>query len=271
MAQKNKDASPQFQTDSEWQAQRKKRKRAVKRRRRIIRIACVLVLLAVAAAVCVRVFFVAKNINVINDTPYSSEELLDAVGFSVGSSLLSINSSSVMQKLSDYPYVEEATVKISFPSDITFTFVSAVAVYSFDLGGSYAYLDKNLKVLQISDQDDPSLISVSGIVPQDYSPGDVLDNSNALELDIFSELVAVLSDMGWAEHVTSLDFTKTYNIRITVYDIITVELGTGEDLDKKLTNAKTVYKLNDPSRPAIINAKDYLKCRYSAVQPQSGT
>ena len=266
----NTEVTSEEQREKEWQERRRKRKKAVKRRRMFIRLFFVVVLLAAAAAICVKVFFVAKNITVKNDTPYSSEELLDAVGFSVGSSLLSIDSSSVMQKLADYPYVKDASVKISFPSDITFTFVSAVPRYCFEIGDSYAYLDENLKVLEVADEDDSSLISVRGITPGDFKPGDVLDNSYALELDVFDELIDVLADVGWAEHVTDIDFTKTYNIRIVVYGIITVELGTGEDLDKKLNNAKKVYEMNDPSRAAVINAKDYLKCRYSVSQPESG-
>lgn len=241
----------------------KKLGKKVKRKR--IRIIITGLLITVAAAVVIivliNIFFVVKNIETDNNTIYDTQELIDASEIT-GTSIFGANGNNVYEKIYlEYPYVSSVETEIFFPDRVKISFYGTTAVMCVKgEGDKYIILDKDLKVLEEVSAPREDLIIVAGTEFSDYCSGEKLNNYSSdgrLISEIFTNLELYFTDI----NIKSIDITKKYAMEI-ILDNITIEIGNGEDIDKKMKMARKVYDDNNPDEKAVINVKDYTKGRY---------
>lgn len=241
--------------------------RRMKRRRRlrIIQLSIVAVIFVIIVVILINVFVVAKTIVIQNNTPYTVQELMDGIGYHIGNGLYSVSSEKATEKISQRnPYVKKVTIDYTFPSTAYISFEKSEAIFCIeDEKGTYVYLDSNLKVLQVSDELEPEHIFVSGIVVKDYAVGQVLKNDEeTMDVQLLHTVFEGISSGGLSDIVTGIDLSKKYDVKFTINHLILIELGSSEDIDKKIETAKLILERNDMQKKARINVKNYQRGKY---------
>lgn len=259
----NKNRSSHSQMD-------KLNRRAKRRRRlRIIQFSFLAVIVLIIAAIVINLLVVVKNMTVENNTPYSTDELLNQMGYHTGSGLYSINSEKALKLLSDkYPYIKSVSVQQHFPTGVSICFEKGAAAFCVTSSdGKYVYLNQDLKVLQIADEADTQAVSVLGFTVDQAVVGQVIENSDeTMDVELLQEVYAGVVAEGLQQQLTEIDLTKNYDVKLTVNGLISIEIGTSENIQKKLQTAKLILQRNDPTKKARINVKNFEQGRYTELE-----
>lgn len=263
--------SADFNKNRSSHSQMDKLNRRAKRRRRlrIIQFSFLAVIVLIIAAIVINLLVVVKNMTVENNTPYSTDELLNQIGYHTGSGLYSINSEKALKLLSDkYPYIKSVSVQQHFPTGVSICFEKGAAVFCVTASdGKYVYLNQDLKVLQIADEADAQAVSVLGITVDQAVVGQVIENSDeTMDVELLQEVYAGIVAEGLQQQLTAIDLTKNYDVKLTVNGLISIEIGTSENIQKKLQTAKLILQRNDPTKKARINVKNFEQGRYTELE-----
>lgn len=263
--------SADFNKNRSSHSQMDKLNRRAKRRRRlrIIQFSFLAVIVLIIAAIVINILVVVKNMTVENNTPYSTDELLNQMGYHTGSGLYSTNSEKALKLLSDkYPYIKSVSVQQHFPTGVSICFEKGTAVFCVTSSdGKYVYLNQDLKVLQIADEADAQAVSVLGITVDQAVVGQVIENSDeTMDVELLQEVYAGVVAEGLQQQLTEIDLTKNYDVKLTVNGLISIEIGTSENIQKKLQTAKLILQRNDPTKKARINVKNFEQGRYTELE-----
>lgn len=263
--------SADFNKNRSSHSQMDKLNRRAKRRRRlrIIQFSFLAVIVLIIAAIVINLLVVVKNMTVENNTPYSTDELLNQMGYHTGSGLYSINSEKALKLLSDkYPYIKSVSVQQHFPTGVSICFEKGAAVFCVTSSdGKYVYLNQDLKVLQIADEADAQAVSVLGITVDQAVVGQVIENSSeTMDVELLQEVYDGVVAEGLQQQLTEIDLTKNYDVKLTVNGLISIEIGTSENIQKKLQTAKLILQRNDPTKKARINVKNFEQGRYTELE-----
>lgn len=241
-----------------------------KRRRRRNRLACAAVLF-VAAAVCVTlsltVFFKIETVTVSGNSRYTPEEIIAASGIQPGENLFLTNVEEAAARIeSQKPYIRTAVVQRRLPAAIEITVEpTEVAALGIRTDGGYILLDTGLKVLENGTGGLPDGVpelrvgtvssSEDGAQVQVETP-DVLDTLDSL-------LTAM--DQAGISGITLYDLTDPEDILLTYDGRLDVQVGSTDNLPKKMAMLAEVIHRNDETDPqrsgtidVRVNGKAYL-------------
>lgn len=216
--------------------QRKKKKRSTGFWPKLLTMAAVVA----AVVLCIAIFFKVGSVTVTGNVRYSAEEVIAASGIETGSNLLMVNRSNASaQILARLPYVTEARVRRTLPDSVSIevTECSAAAVVSDAYGGAWL-LAPDGRLLEQADgemaQRYPRLTGVTAAEPQAgavLTPG---EGESATAATV-SAVLGALADSSVAGQIVSIDFEKSYAIRMMYGELYEINLGGTDDLAYKFS------------------------------------
>ena len=126
----------------------RRRKRSKKKYTLYYLLALVL-MLCVGMALSLTVFFKIESIQVVGDTRYAKEELIDAAGISVGENLFRVSKKNASEKLiAGYPYIAQIRLQRVLPNALLLHVTEAEAKAAVETGQAYTLLDARARVLE---------------------------------------------------------------------------------------------------------------------------
>lgn len=241
-----------------------------RRRRRLLRFAFLSVFLAAAGAVLINFFFIISVISIDNNTRYDSIELLEGCNLNIGNGLFTFNRDSLKKSITiEYPYVKSMDIKIRLPDKLEVKVLSTEPYIAIKLDDSnYLYLDSDLKVLEKTTNYNivPNLLIIVGLDITEYDIGLPLNEDINIEVDTVKNIIASLKEYNLVDGLTLLDFTKKYNLYFILEDRINVEIGNGEDLDKKINLLVNIMERNKNYEKMVINVRNYKEGRCRIIE-----
>jgi hypothetical protein len=179
--------------------------------------------------------------------------------------------------------VKNVTFSIAFPDRLNISVEGATAKYSVSSNGVYLCLDGDFKVLEITPSPVEGVLKIDGIEfasdtaaqngsgedeaqEKSYMLGKTIDLNENIDVSILADLLDTLEKYDLSQRVTYIDFSKKYNLVFYLDDIIEVELGTSEDLDKKTGMLLEILSRNPSDRRAVINVRNPGEGRYRALE-----
>lgn len=258
------------QQPSRDEVRRRHAQKMQKRRRRRRRLACAAVLL-VAVAVCVvlslTVFFKIETVTVTGDSRYTAEEIISASGIQVGQNLFLTNVEEAAAQIeSQKPYIRTAVVRRKLPATIEITVEpTATAALGVRTDGGYILLDTGLKVLENGSGDLPDGVAELRVGTITASAdGTVVQAETPNVLDTLSSLLAAMDQAG-VSGITLYDLTNPEDILLTYDGRLDVQVGSTDNLAKKMAMLAEVIRRNDETDPQRsgtidlrVNGKAYL-------------
>lgn len=234
-----------------------------KRRARLLLFITLSLVFVFIFALVFNLIFKVDNLTVVNNTEYSDEELIAASGFSEGTPMLFLHESSVSENVSlKLPYVESVHLEKNWPTSVTATFNAAVPKYIMEIGeSSYLIVSEGLKVLGTANSFEEGYVPIKGISVETYESGKKLSETANIEIGLLVEITNCLKSGGLYDRLTSVDFTKKHNYIIVLDSAVTVELGTSDDLDKKVDKLREILTRNSGHTKMNISVRDYTSGR----------
>ena len=138
----------------------------IRRNRRVKTFIKLILLLAVIAGIIIYLMlspiFNIKNINVEGNTSISSEQIISLSKVQKETNLFKVSNKDTISAIKENPYVRTVEIRRTLPDTITFVITERVATYMLEYGGSYAYIDNQGYILEISANPKEGLSKITG-------------------------------------------------------------------------------------------------------------
>ena len=224
-------------------------------RRRIFYFLVALILIAAVGIVCVVLFFNLKTVDIRGNSHYSSEEILEACGFTPNTNLFGLKTEQIEAAIiRACPYIREVSFRRILPSTLLITVSEDAPRYCAEIYGSWFLLSENLRVIsrhtyyeevEVLDLDAPITYLILSDV--DYAVvGERIRFPKDSYLDYLTAFLKELASLPFYEKVDCIDARDRYHLALYASGgRFYVELGNSESLDTKLRFVARV--IEDPS------------------------
>ena len=213
-----------------------------RRRRRIATGLFVAVVLAAGLFASLRVLLKVDTITVTGETPYTPEQIINALPFEVGDSMLTISGTQTADKLMQtLPYLEQVNVIRRLPDSVELEVTAAQETYYVNSLSGWAVLSSGFKVLRVTMEEPAGLIAIGGVEADNPVPGTAMALMEEDRQDALQKLITALENTQFPA-ISRIDMESVYDMSVQ-YGAVRVVVGTVNELEEKLEWAK--YLLED--------------------------
>ena len=240
---------------------------STRRRRRspLARLLTTLVILGILF-VGISVFFRVQEFEVIGETRYSSQEIIDASGIDHRSHLFLLSPASASSALREnLPFIETAQITRRFPNRVEIRVAETVAIAFLQVGAEVILLDRQCKVLELASHVPIGSIRVLGVeISEPPQAGRILilGEEQRHTLYYLQDILNLLFSLGLYENIVSLDMGELLNPILNYEDRLEIHLGPNRNLANKMNllvgileyleaDAVGIIDLINPERPAF--------------------
>lgn len=185
----------------------------------------VLILGAVAAA-CI-IFFRVSQIEVLGNSRYTVQEIIDIAGVKPGDNLFAVRSGRISQRLqSRLPYVRSVSVRRRLPNTLTITVTEGQALAAVAHEGKWWLLDEDGKLLEQASSPGGAA-PVTGVTPLAPAVGTYLaaGEEEAPRVERLRELLGGLAKNGLAGRLDRVDLAEDYRLTFSLDERFTVHIS----------------------------------------------
>jgi cell division protein FtsQ len=209
-------------------------RRKTQNKRRASKIYLFLAVGAVIAAIvlALTVFFNVNEIEVRGNSRYSSEQVIEYSGISIGDNLLLMDKFSSADSIrKNLLYIGGVEIRRSFPDKIIINVTEISVAAAFDAGGAYWLCDSGGILLELSQSLPDGAAADTGAELEKPAPGSVFQTSDGTKQQPLEQLFKALENNNLFGSVYSIDISKIYDIKINYMDRYEIAFGKTEDLD----------------------------------------
>lgn len=228
---------------------------AKKRRRKILAMysSMVVIILMIAAVLCLTVFFKIDSINVEGETRYSTEEIIEASGITVGTNLLLCNTEPGKEVITkNFPYIESVSIKKNPFNSVTIYVEEAKPTTAIETNGNFYILSAKGKIIEILDNNKYNVPLIKGAELKKTELSATIEYKLASMGNIINEVTKALENNDITK-VSTINVTNPSNIKLSYDKRLTIILGIPENIDYKVETAKVIIdqKLEKDSKGTI--------------------
>ena len=219
----------------------------IKKNRKVKTIIKLILLLAVIVGLIIYLMlspiFNIKNINVEGNASISSEQIISLSKVQKETNLFKVSNKDTTASIKENPYVKSVEIRRTLPDTITFVITERVATYMLEYGGSYAYIDNQGYILEISANTKEGLAKIVGYetVQDEIVPGNRLCENDLENLNTVLRITASAKTNQFDSLITSINIEDSNNY--TLYldtEQKTVYLGDCTNLDTRMLYVKAI-------------------------------
>lgn len=229
--------------------------------------------ISVAAAVllilCLMAFLRVRNVSVVGNSLYTTDEIREATGVGEGSALLLVNKTAVASRIkAQLPYIDDVRIGISLPDTVKVEVVELETTYAVAADdGSYWLINSSGRLVeQITAKAASEYLTIVGVRIQNAAVGetievreevpeapsedeeteeggdeeeeetlDTLPEAKASErMEVALQIIRQMEEVDDIRAITSIDVSSIYDIEIWYGTRFEVKLGDQSELSYKL-------------------------------------
>ena len=187
--------------------------------------------------------FNIKNINVEGNKDISSEQIISLSKVQKESNLFKVSNKDTVSAIKENPYVKTVEIKRTLPDTITFVITERVATYMLEYGSSYAYIDNQGYILEISANTKEGLAKIIGYETShdDIVPGKRLCENDLKKLNTVLKITATSKTNRIDSLITRINIEDGNNFILYLStEQKTVYLGDCTNLDTRMLYVKAI-------------------------------
>ena len=208
-----------------------------KRRRAALLLSC-LTLIGIAAGLYFSL--IIDRIEVQGNEKLERGEVLTISGLNVGEHIFFADLAEARARLLGSPYIRSAYIKRAYPDKLIITVEERKPVAAIVGVGSYAIIDLEGSVMEITPENEDGLITVYGVSSGGYAVGQRIGDYAQLNSKTLLEIITVLSNNKMLGIIESIDMSQPLKIGMTTTYGYAVNIGQPENLTEKLENLPPV-------------------------------
>ena len=219
----------------------------IKRNRKIKTLIKLILLLAVIAGIIIYLMlspiFNIKNIIVEGNSSISSEQIISLSKVQKETNLFKVSNKDTTASIKENPYVKSVEIRRKLPDTITFVITERIATYMLEYGGSYAYIDNQGYILEISANTKEGLAKIVGYetVQDEIVPGNRLCENDLEKLNTVLRITASAKTNQFDSLITSINIEDSNNYKLYLdTEQQTVYLGDCTNLDTRMLYVKAI-------------------------------
>ncbi len=219
----------------------------IKRNRRIKNVIKFFILLAVIAGIIIYLMlspvFNIKNIQVQGNNGISAEQIISLSKVKKDMNLFKVSNKDTISAIKENPYVKSVEIKRTLPDTITFVITERVATYMLEYGSSYAYIDNQGYILEISANTKDGLSKITGYETNqsEIVPGKRLCENDLEKLNTVLRITASAKTNEIDNLITTINIEDANNY--TLYldsEQKTVYLGDCSNIETRMLYVKAI-------------------------------
>lgn len=244
-----------------------KRNNRRRRRRRgsgvFLTLLCIVLILA-AVLGAMTIFFKVRTITVIGDSRYSDEEIVAASGITSGQNMFMLNKFAAISRIfAECPYLDEIVMRRRLPDEMEITVTECVPVAAIQVGDSYYVIDTKCKLLELTDAQGASQYClVTGAELTDPEVGKTAVFTQEEKQKPLQTILNTAQNNAILNEIRKIDLEKIFEIKLEYAGRFTVQLGTVEDLEKKIRFLGVCIGDLGPEERGIIDVSDPQTARF---------
>lgn len=245
-------------TPEEREIRRRKLKRKRNFRIAIVAVGFLLVISLTVGPIVAFAAFRVKTFSIEGQAPYTNEDIIEASGIQLGKSLIFADIDEACENIEKtLPYTDNVVITKKLPSGIIIRLESTEKAYAIELSnGTYALLDKNLKVLEYAAGIPEAITVIKGAIPNKVDIGDCVgfateisddeddDRTDDRTLSLILEISKAISDNGMKD-INLIDVSTISNIHLIYQNRIVLNLGDSSEITSKLSLGQRVISEED--------------------------
>lgn len=219
---------------------RKKRRRNFSLYYLLITIFVILAMIALSFTFLFRI----DTINVKGNTLYTTDQVIEVSGISIGDNLFRTNTSEVESKiLSAFPYFESASVSRKLASTVNIELVEATPAVSIKYSDTeFMVVSTKGKILETGlTSPKEGTAEVYGMEMTQTAVGMDYSDADGMKKMILDEIISQSQKIG-LDKITQIDVTSRTDIRLVYNGTVKVKLGSSQDISFKLSYIKSVIE-----------------------------
>lgn len=217
--------------------QEKKRKRRKKRIQFFLKLILVIgLILGGSIFAFTSPIFNIKNIEVYHNNQVPSDTIVSLSELKTEENIFQFYNGVVETKIKENPYIEKVKVSRKIPSTVKIEVEERIPAYSVDYMGTYAYINTQGYILEIS-EDSKQMPIIQGITTseEEVIPGNRLCNEDLQRLEDVIKIMNSVSENDLNGKVTSIDITKKNEYILYIeQEKKRIHLGDSSNLSNKM-------------------------------------
>lgn len=211
---------------------------ASRRQRRLLALA---LLLLMVVAILFSPLFLVKEIRAEGNTHFTTSELSEKIGLSVGEHLLLFSKTKAKSILEEDAYIEKAKLSIELPGTMVIHVEERKVRGYVPYMGAYLYIDDAGRVLDVQDACHEALPLVRGLVFDSFTKGEVIPVQNPESLDGVLRISQLMEKYELLDLVVEIDVSNPEDIYAYVNQV-QIHLGNMKNGDTKIRYMAEVMK-----------------------------
>lgn len=213
-----------------------------------------LLVIAIICFLLTSPIFAIEGISVSGNEKVTSDEIISTSGILYGDNIMKIDKFSIMNKISEIPYVKDIIIKRNWPNQVNMIIEEKEPISEVVFYGSKLLLDEEGYVLEVVTDDlEKNLVILEGITAKSIKTGEILKCEEKEILESYLEILKILNNNDMLEEAQKLTL-KDDNILVHFNDGHVTNLVDTENLQYKILLLKEIILRE--SNPVYIDLAD---------------
>ena len=159
--------------------------------------------------------------------------------------MFSINKRETIENIKENPYIENVKIERKLPKRILITVTERTAEFLLEFGGSYAYIDRQGNILQISSENISDKQKIVGYktLEENIKPGNRLCKEDLESINNIFTILNVAENYSLKNLITSINISDNSNYLLYMEsEKKTVNLGTTENIEAKMLFLQSILE-----------------------------
>ena len=249
--QKEKDIRKQEIKEEKERIKKRKRRnpKTIEKRKKSLKIIEVLFLIVIIIAAILLFLlspiFKINNIQVKGNEKIPTNEIISLSTIEKGTNLFRVNKRDTIKKIKQNAYVESVTINRKILDTIEINIKERKTAYMLEYKGSYAYIDNNGYILEISSTELEGIPKLKGYktIEENIKSGNRLETEDVDNLKVISKILDVAENYEIKQYISSIDFEdNSHYILYLKSENKTVYLGDTSNLDIKMLYMQSIIE-----------------------------
>lgn len=215
-----------------------KQARQIKKvKKALINVSLIILIITAITLFLLSPIFSIENISIKNNEKLSQEEIISLSQIEKGTNLFKIRNAEIKNNIKENAYVDEVKVNRILPNTIEITVTERQVAYLLEYGSSYAYIDEQGYILEISSENITDKIKIRGYktTEDNIKPGNRLIKEDLNKLNDVAIITDTAKNSGINAQITSINIENQneYSLYMET-EKKTVHIGSISNLDTKM-------------------------------------
>ena len=215
-----------------------KQARQIKKvKKALINVSLIILIITAITLFLLSPIFNIENISIKNNEKLSQEEIISLSQIEKGTNLFKIRNAEIKNNIKENAYVDEVKVNRILPNTIEITVTERKVAYLLEYGSSYAYIDEQGYILEISSANITDKIKIRGYktTEDNIKPGNRLIKEDLNKLNDVVIITDTAKNSGINAQITSINIENQNEYSLYMEsEKKTVHIGSISNLDTKM-------------------------------------